>query len=113
MLVVRKPMAVLDPESHLQFCALEYRPLDLPEFLDGPILLIAVKDSNGILTVALNPELYTFVHERERVHILQLLYGLPRFANVESEALFEYLCSIDAEPIRTAEFGSSLFEHAE
>ncbi len=103
----------LDERLLPHFCALAYRPK--PEGKTPPcvesIIVIVVKDENGNFRFLVSPTYREVVQGHDLAYIDSLLNDFKERAKLNSEALFQQLCSLGVGPLVTQEAGPSLATH--
>lgn len=96
-----------------QFCALEYRPEQHEQASQsaGFVILLAVKDEAGGLSFLVHPDLRKYVREEDRDYLDSLLEDFSERAKLDSEALFQQLCSLAVGPLIPCQVGELLAEY--
>lgn len=93
-----------------RFCVLEYRP-QMPHAgsdWTGSIVLLAVRDENGILHFSVRPDWQPGILDEDRDYLDALLADFLERAQLDPEALFQQLCALGVGPLITREVGAQL-----
>lgn len=77
----------------------------------GIIILLAVKDEKGCLSLFVNPDFRKDVPEEDSDYLNSLLDDFSERAKFDSEGLFQQFCSLAAGPLIACEVGVQLAEY--
>jgi hypothetical protein len=87
----------------LEFCALEYRPMDSDVATSevAPVVALVLREQNGSLRFLVNPKLRTIVRTEDLAFLESLLQDFTERAKLHPAALFQHLSSLGVGPLVT------------